>query len=122
LNVVTLHDLLSADPAAPATLLVRRGGSEITLTLPPRPAGTNLNAILGLDFTTGFRMTHPSPFAQVYAPVVMTSRTLWSLINPHSDVGISKLTGPIGIARIFHSAAEIGPRAILLFTILINVN
>lgn len=122
LNISTLHDLLSADPTQPATLLVRRAGRELALTLPPRPAGANLNASLGVDFTTGFRMTHPSPFAQVYAPVVMTFRTLWSLINPHSDVGISKLTGPIGIARIFHSAAEIGPRAILLFTILINVN
>ena len=122
LNIATLHDLLIANPTKPATLLVRRAGKELTLTLPPRPASATISTALGVDFTTGFRMTHPSPFGQVYAPVVMTFRTLWSLINPHSDVGISKLTGPIGIARIFHSAAEIGPRAILLFTILINVN
>ena len=52
----------------------------------------------------------------------MTVRTLWSLINPNSDIGISKLAGPVGIARIFHSAAEAGIRAVLMFTILININ
>jgi regulator of sigma E protease len=121
LSLTAFYEIISVEPAKPAALLVRRAGSEITLTLPPR-AVTNLSATLGVDFITGFRMTHPSPISQVYAPVVMTFRTLWSLINPHSDVGISKLTGPIGIARIFHTAAEIGPRAVFLFTILINVN
>ena len=52
----------------------------------------------------------------------MTVRTLWSLINPNSDIGFNKLAGPVGIFRIFHSAAEVGIRAVLMFTILININ
>jgi regulator of sigma E protease len=52
----------------------------------------------------------------------MSFRTLWSLINPHSDIGISKLTGPVGIVRIFHSAAEAGIRPVLMFTILLNMS
>jgi regulator of sigma E protease len=54
--------------------------------------------------------------------VVMTFRTLGSLINPQSDIGLSKVAGPVGIVRIFHSAAEAGIRAVLMFTILVNIN
>ena len=121
ISLPAFSEIISADPTKPSVIVVRRAGAEVTLTLPARGPAAAPNT-LGVDFIVGSRLTHPSPFAQVYAPVVMTFRTLWSLINPHSDVGISKLTGPIGIARIFHTAAEIGPRAILLFTILINVN
>ncbi|MEI6051951.1 MAG: site-2 protease family protein, partial [Opitutaceae bacterium] len=52
----------------------------------------------------------------------MTVRTLWSLVNPNSDIVLNKLAGPVGIFRIFHSAAEAGIRAVLMFTILININ
>lgn len=120
----TLFETLAAQPAAPSALVVRRAGQDVSLTLPPHRTSTNaaLAKALGVDFTTGFRMTHPSPITQITAPVLMTVRTLWSLINPNSDIGISKLAGPVGIARIFHSAAEAGIRAVLMFTILININ
>jgi regulator of sigma E protease len=52
----------------------------------------------------------------------MTIATLWGLINPHSNVGLSKLTGPIGIVHIFHEAADAGIRYVLTFSILININ
>ena len=120
----TLFETLLAQPAAPAKLVVRRAGADVTLNVPAHAATTNaaLSKALGVDFTTGFRTTHPSPFNQIIAPVAMTFRTLWSLINPHSDIGISKLAGPVGIVRIFHSAAEAGIVAVLMFTILININ
>lgn len=121
----TFYETLAAQPSAPSTLVVRRAGRELTLTLPPHDATTTVAAAKALgivDFTTGFRMTHPSPFTQITAPILMTVRTLWSLINPSSDIGLSKLAGPVGIARIFHSAAEAGFRAVLMFTILININ
>jgi regulator of sigma E protease len=71
---------------------------------------------------TGVQLTHPTPFAQLSEHVTMTFRTLWSLLNPHSDVGLSKVSGPVGIVRIFHSAAEAGIVVVLVFTILVNVN
>ena len=52
----------------------------------------------------------------------MTFRTLVSLVHPQSDIGLSKVAGPVGIVRIFHSAAEAGIRAVLMFTILVNIN
>ena len=120
----TFYETLIAQPAAPATLIVRRAGADVTLTLPAHATTTPaaLAKALGIDFTTGYRLTHPSPFAQITAPIAMTVRTLWSLINPNSDIGLNKLAGPVGIFRIFHSAAEVGIRAVLMFTILININ
>ncbi len=120
----TLFETLLAAPAAAAKLVVRRAGSDVALTLPAHATTTNaaLSKALGAEFTTGFRTTHPSPFKQIVAPVAMTVRTLWSLINPNSDIGISKLAGPVGIIRIFHGAAEAGIVAVLMFTILININ
>src|SRR3954467_7754653 len=52
----------------------------------------------------------------------MTVRTFVSLIHPHSDIGISKLSGPIGIGKIYWDASEAGIRYVLWFTILVNVN
>ncbi len=52
----------------------------------------------------------------------MTIRTLSSLINPQSDIGISKLSGPVGIIRVFHLAAQADIRLVLWFTILVNIN
>ena len=120
----TLFETLAAAPDRASVLKLRRAGAELELRLPAQPATTAAALIksLGVDFRTGFRMTHPSPISQITAPVVMTFRTLWSLINPSSDIGISKLAGPVGIARIFHNAAEAGIRVVLMFTILININ
>jgi regulator of sigma E protease len=120
----TFYETLIAQPAAPATLIVRRAGADVTLTLPAHATTTpaTLAKALGVDFTTGYRLAHPSPLAQITAPIAMTVRTLWSLINPNSDIGFNKLAGPVGIFRIFHSAAEVGIRAVLMFTILININ
>ncbi|MCC6415470.1 MAG: site-2 protease family protein, partial [Opitutaceae bacterium] len=66
--------------------------------------------------------THPTPFEQLTDNVLMTVRTLASLINPQSDIGLSKMSGPVGIVRILHSAAQVGLTAVIMFTILINVN
>ena len=75
-----------------------------------------------IEFSAGYHMTHPSPFEQIAQPFVMTLRTVWGLVNPRSDIGLSKVSGPVGIVHIFHAAAEAGIRAVLRITILINVN
>ncbi|MBC8009796.1 MAG: site-2 protease family protein, partial [Burkholderiales bacterium] len=79
-------------------------------------------ADLGVGFDPELVLIHPSPWKQVTDAARMTFRTFWSLLHRDSDVGISKLSGPIGIARIFHLTAQADIRLVLWFTILVNVN
>lgn len=121
INGYVYQELLTRNAKQPLTAVVDRGGREVTLTVPPRPETKNED-VMGLTLSVGYQLTHPSPFKQVYDNVVMTFRTLLSLINPHSNIGLANMAGPIGIARILHSAAEVGIQAVLMFTILVNVN
>ena len=65
---------------------------------------------------------YPDPFSQIADNAVMTFRVLAGLLNPQSDLGVSKLSGPVGIVRIFHATAQSDFRLVLWFTILVNVN
>ncbi|HTQ29667.1 MAG TPA: RIP metalloprotease RseP [Opitutaceae bacterium] len=121
LNVATWQDYVSAHAAQTVTIKLLRGQSELALHLPPHPKPKDA-ADIGADFATGFHLIHPSPFAQIEENLAMIFRMFWSLFNPHSDIGLSKFTGPVGIVHLFHSAAEAGMSTMLSFTILINVN
>ena len=122
LNVASYQEALDATAAAPVAVMVRRNNQEVTLTLPAHPAVAKTPAKIGLELITGFRTAHVSPFIQIREQIVWAFRNLSSLLNWHSDVGASKLTGPVGILRIFHNAADVGFRAVLWFTILVNIN
>jgi regulator of sigma E protease len=121
INNLTVSEYLDAHLAAPIQVAVLRHGQELTLTLPARP-GAKPNEDLGILYSTGVHLVHPSPFAQVADQFTITFRRLWSLINPRSDIGLSGMAGPVGIVHIFRDAAESGIRDILMFTILLNVN
>jgi len=114
-----LMDALAAEPSKPALLDVERAGVATALTFPPR---VGANPYGGIDFSIGYHFAHPSPLAQLGPPLYMTIETFWGLLNPHSNVGLSKLSGPIGIVHIFHEAADAGFRYVLMMAILINVN
>ncbi len=112
---------LRAAPAKPSELVVERGGQKVTLTVPARPEAKEA-AELGIECDPEIVMLHRSPWTQITDNVKMTFRTLGSLLNRDSDIGISKLSGPIGIARVFHITAQTDIRYVLWFTIIVNVN
>lgn len=120
-SFATYAAVLEARPDAASTLVVERAGAAVTLTVPPRSDAAR-SAELGLGFDPDFVLIHPTPWKQVTDTARMTARTFWSLINRDSDIGISKLSGPIGIARVFHITAQADIRYVLWFTILVNVN
>lgn len=125
LSVGTYFDQLEKSRTRPAQITVKRGVGELATTVPitiPARPDAKPESNIGLGLTTGFQLTHPTPFAQMSEHVTMTFRTLWSLLNPRSDIGLSKVSGPVGIVRIFHSAAEAGISISLVFAILVNVN
>lgn len=122
-NISDYADYLTAHRSVPVTADVRRGGRQIEIRIPPRTAPAGLWP-LGVELTTGFKMIHPYPWTQLDDQVVLTFRTLASLINPHSDVRLSGMSGPVGIVHVLLEGAgsEEGLRSVILLTILINVN
>lgn len=121
LNMATLLDAMQEQPAKAFTLVVERGTERVELKVPAdRPKDTP--AWFGAVYRTSFGLKHTNPFSQLSNQVVMTVRTLWSLIHPNSDIGISKLSGPIGIGKIYWDASEAGFRYVLWIAILVNVN
>ncbi len=121
LNVQTYGDVLTRTAAREVAIVVKRGADTVALTIPAR-ADAKEPAELGLTLTTESSLTYPTPLKQIGDNVAMTYHTFASLVNPQSDVGISKLSGPIGITRVFHMAAQADIRYVLWFTILVNVN
>ena len=119
MNLNGLAEELDMEPQMPARVGAVRSGRELELVVPPRVGGLQVGDI---EFSAGYHMAYPSPFAQIAQPLVMSLRTVWGLFNPRSDIGLSKVSGPVGIVHIFHSAAEAGIRYVLRFTILINVS
>jgi regulator of sigma E protease len=63
-----------------------------------------------------------APWVQIERHIVITGRTLISLVSPGSDIGLSKMSGPIGIAERIHTFAQFDFRLVLAFTVLININ
>ena len=120
-NLLTLYDVLQEKTPRAFTLTATRAGKPIEIKVPaerPKDAAP----LLGAGFRTQVGFTHQNPFQQISGHLAMTVRTLWSLIQPSSDIGISKLSGPVGIGRIFWDASEAGIRYVLWIAILVNVN
>jgi regulator of sigma E protease len=120
MNWLEYQDYLVDARARTVQARVRRGDRVLAIAIPPRPEDKAV-IHLGLDLTTGFALVHLSPFTQIGEQVQATLRTLSSLLNPHSDIGPSSLTGPIGIVHILNSAADAGLLVVINFSIMINV-
>ena len=113
------QELLEANAKNGLKVRVRRGTEEKLLSLPPI---TDLKAGHGFAFTYDVKITHPTPFKQIGDNVRQTFRIIGSLVNSGSNVGLDKVSGPIGIVRIFHNAASAGIVPLLMFTILVNIS
>lgn len=124
LSLATLVETAQRAPGRALPLTLERAGRELTVTLPADRPATESAALLGAGYRTAFRLVRVDPVTLVAGFVHSTFRTLWSLVHPHSDVNMSKLSGPVGIIRIFWVLAlsDYPLRLILWFTVLINVN
>lgn len=123
-----VSDRLRKSDGRPVELKLLRDKQEVVVRLQPKlvldpetkTETYRLGLVLRAAFTT--KKIHVAPWRQIQQQLLFTARNLGSLINPHTDVGLDKMAGPVGIARIFHSAAESGLLAVFWFTILININ
>jgi regulator of sigma E protease len=119
LTPTQLFDTFRKGLTKPMQITVSRGAETRTFTLEPVTKITELG-LAGIN--SGVTIIHPTPVQQIRETVSKTFRTLWALINPRSDIGISHLSGPIGIIDNFFAVSRAGLPLALWFTILVNVN
>ena len=124
-NVDEFIDAVQKKAGAPLVLTVKRDSRLLEFPITPRltknKAGADVYQV-GIEYRNPYIIIHPSPFQQIAEHATMTWRVLTGLLNPKSDLGPSKLSGPVGIARGFHSMAQVDIRLVLWFTVLVNVN
>ncbi|HVS51014.1 MAG TPA: RIP metalloprotease RseP [Opitutaceae bacterium] len=123
-SAVSDHIVKNAERAVMFTF--QRGDKTIELPIQPRlelDKETNKKIPrIGVQYRKGIIVTHPNPFGQIAENVTGTFKLLDALLSPSSDIGPSKLSGPIGIARELHRQAQWDFRRVLWFTILLNVS
>lgn len=121
----SLSELLQQTKEAPVTLTLRRGDQTLQLPVAARlekDTDGKTAYRIGVQYRNNFILLHPSPFKQLADHATITWRVLTGLLSPKSDLGPSKLSGPVGIVRGFHTLSQVDIRLVLWFTILINVN
>lgn len=118
--------ILQKNAERPTQLVVERAGQTIPLTLQGRLDTSTPDAKpvyrIGVQYRDIFIVVYPTPFKQLAEHTTSTFRVLGGLLSPKSDLGPSKLSGPVGIARGMHAFAQTDIRLVLWFTILVNVN
>lgn len=120
-NLYSLEPLSEAlQGKAPAqNLTVVRGGQETVL---PFPGILTENEEFGAGMRLETETVHPSPFKQIWNHATLMVRSIQSWLHPSSDVGLSKFSGPVGIIKMFHTAAVDGWLSLVWFTAAININ
>ena len=123
---------LKDHPFDPIRFQIIRDGAAQTVTVKPeKPISPAVipkdepQTDIGIDdWENSVKLIHPSPFAQVRESVLAVTGTLSALFAPHSNIGASQLSGPVGIMNIFFRvlSSENGWRLALWFAVLINVN
>jgi len=123
-----ISDYLKANGGKPVKLTYLRDDKSAEVTLAPTKVkdpetktdvyrlGVQLKGALTL------KTIRTPPWEQVWDKAVWTWRTLQSVLSPNSNIGLSKMSGPVGIADKVHQFAQVDFRLLLWFVIFINVN
>jgi len=127
-----IFDEIKANPTAPIHFTILRNGTtrEVTV-IPEKPiAPQDLpkdgpQTDIGIDsWEPAVKLVHPNPIEQVGESAQAVIGTLQALFTPHTTVGASQLSGPIGIMNVLFMvlSSENGWRLALWFAVVINVN
>lgn len=121
-----VSDYIAKNASRPIQFRFRRGDTHVTLAIQPRleiddRTKKPVNRV-GIAYRNPIIIIHPKPLDQINDNIIGMYRTIGAMLSPSSDIGPSKLTGPIGIVREFHRQAQWDFRRVLWFTILLNVN
>jgi membrane-associated protease RseP (regulator of RpoE activity) len=128
-SVQQVVDALKATPAGQSAVLAYDrpdAQANASLSLPGgfvaavTPPGSI--ARIGAMFRQQTTILYTSPVEQFASAFGQIFGMLRSLFNPHSDIGIGQLAGPIGISRIIYEFSIEDIRLALWFVFIINVN
>jgi regulator of sigma E protease len=115
-------------PKEPFRLTIDRKGVSFDVsmvaTIPIEPKGVK-DPMIGINWADpGVELAYPTPAQQVSDSVSAVVNTLSALFTPHSHVGASRLSGPVGIMYLFFAvlSSPDGWRLALWLAVLINVN
>lgn len=119
-------DLLEKNQGRTLRLAYRRDGRDAEVDVTPFNARFTEKGRRLWDLGTQRGMpveeVRVNPFTQVRLSLVTTLRVLKALVSPKSDVGLDKLSSPLGIAMAIHDVARYDLRNVLSLILLINVN
>ena len=125
-HTIALSRLIRKNPTRELELTLLREGESVTLSLTPEEVVYNTagdtSPMIGVRWQPVERIRHINPFSQVMDSVKVTLRVLGALVHPRSDVGISNLSGPVGISYTLYVISQIGILEVLSIVVLINVN
>lgn len=121
------RDIISDQAGQEVSITLLRGDQRIETIVTPESVevkkdGTRSTMIGIAAYTTNADIMKISPFEQIKQVTITTWDTLSALVNRKSDINISHMSGPAGIIRIFHQAAQYDMLFVLWLTVLININ
>lgn len=113
-----------AGERAVALSLVRAGQEKVFKLTPQKVQITRSGKqaqLLGFDIKPKMVIVHQDPVSQIADAAALTWRTLTTLVHPDSDIKLTHLSGPPGIAWAIYRLSE-DIRTLLSFIVIINVN
>lgn len=111
--------------------ILRHGETKELTVIPEKPISPAVipkgqpQTDIGIDeLEDSVKLVYPTPLVQVRESVEAVTGTISALLTPHSNIGPSQLSGPVGIMNIFFIvlSSENGWRYALWLAVLINVN
>lgn len=121
-----LSELIRENPDSTIELAVQRGEEKRSVSVQPEEVvyteGGDTTPMIGVRWQQITSLRHIDPFTQVADAFTLTLNVLGALVHPRSDIGISNLSGPVGIGYTLYVISQIGILEVLSIVVLINVN
>lgn len=131
-SFLTVADQLKNHPFDPIPVTIDRDGTKMDVTLQPMapidPGALDiqngLKTDLGIKFEPIVVMKHITPITQVSQAAQMVGGVLVALFTPHSNVNVSSMSTPIGMADKLSGilTEDYGLLNVLFIAMAINVN
>jgi regulator of sigma E protease len=105
------------------TVTVMRNGVPTQLTFPVNPKARTAS-FQGIELRSNWRLLYQNPLEQISQILANSVRTLKALLLPQGDVGLSNVSGFVGITQGFWDAlkSEYPAHFVIWFAVMVNVS